>query len=128
MAAQSLSASGARVSDFMEIDPITGIKSEFKWNDNDQQYTILRSADVEPVLDRANEVRNEFGKNTGDMKNGWWMYASIPPIVICQMRAKGINIFDKGDQKRMFEEINTNYPHLKMTTGREGGKVKTFVG
>ena len=39
------------MSDFMEIDPVTGIKTDWKWNENDQTYTLLRSADVEPVLD-----------------------------------------------------------------------------
>lgn len=111
------------MSDFMEIDE-NGIKTDFKWNETDQEYSLIRTADVEPVLDAAALARNEGGVNRADIKKGWWHYASIPPIVQLQLRAKGINIHNKDDQKRMIEEINTNYPNLKMTTGRMGGRTK----
>lgn len=116
------------MSDFFEIDPVTNIRSDFTWNENDQQYSINRYSDVEPVLDFTKEVANTVGMNRGDMKQGWWCYAKLPPIVILQMRAKGINVYDKNDEKRMFEEINTHYPHLKMTTGNHGGKQKLVIG
>ena len=114
------------MSDFMEIDPVTGIKSRFTWNENDQEYLIHRVADVEPVLDFAKTVASEVGLNREDIKKGWWLYAKIPPIVMLQMRAKGINLFDKNHEKRVLEEINTHYPHLKCTTGKLGGKEKLF--
>lgn len=115
------------MSDFMEIDPVTGITTDFKWNENDQQYTLHRSQDVEPVLDFAKAMANE-GLNREDIQKGWWLYASIPPIVIVQMRAKGINIYDPSHEKRMLEEINTHYPALKCTTGNLGGRQKLIVG
>lgn len=116
------------MSDFFEIDPHTGIKTDFKWNENDQQYTLLRTADVEPVLDFTKAVSNEVGLNREDIKRGWWLYAKLPPIVILQMRAKGINVYDKNDSARMFAELNSNYPHLKCTTGNVGGREKIIVG
>ena len=111
------------MSDFMEISP-DGIKTDFKWNESAQEYTLVRTQDVEPVLDNAAESRNELGVNSKDIKKGWWHYAMLPPIVILQMKAKGINVFDKNDQERMLAEINSNYPHLKMTTGNLGGRTK----
>lgn len=116
------------MSDFMEYDPITGIKTEFKWNENDQEYTLLRTSDVQSVLDytRASAADSELSKR--GMAESWFMYAKLPPIVILQMRAKGIDVFNRDHQKRMFEEINTHYPHLKCTVAKEGGKVKgTFI-
>jgi hypothetical protein len=110
------------MSDFFEIDPLTGIRSDFQWNENDQQYTINRVADVEPVLDFASWARNEAGLNREGIKAGWWLYAKIPPVVELQMRAKGINIHNPDHYKRMLAEINTAYPHLKTTTGNEGGR------
>ena len=41
------------MSDFFEVDPYTGIRSDFKWNENAQEYTIERYQDVEPMIDRA---------------------------------------------------------------------------
>lgn len=116
------------MSDFMEIDPLTGIKTDYKWNENDQQYTLIRTADVEPVLDYAKAMSNELGMNRADIKKGWWLYAKLPPIVIVQMRAKGINVYNRDHQDRMFAELNSNYPHLKCTTGNVGGREKITVG
>jgi hypothetical protein len=110
------------MSDFFEIDA-NGIRSDFKWSENDQEFTIHRTVDVEPVLDAAKAGR-EGGLNRADIARGWWHYASLPPIVILQMKAKGIDVYDKNDQARMLAEINTHYPHLKMTTGKMGGKTK----
>lgn len=118
------------MSDFFEIDPFTGIRSDFKWNENDQEYSINRYQDVEPVLDYSKAVANEVGLNREDIKKGWWLYAKIPPIVMVQLRAKGINIFDQGDQAKMFAELNEHYPHLKCTTGMEGARSakKIYLG
>jgi hypothetical protein len=115
------------MSDFFEVDPLTGIRSDFKWNENSQEYTIERSADVEAAVDRAKAMANEGGMNREDIKKGWWHYATIPPIVQLQLRAKGINISDPDHQKRMIQEINTNYPYLKTTTGVLEGRTKLHV-
>lgn len=114
------------MSDFFEIDPDYGIRTDFKWHEADNEYRITRVADVEPILDAANAARNEHGLGREDIKRNWWHYCSIPPIVQLQLRAKGINIHNKDHQARMLEEINTNYPKLKMTTGSMGGKSKLF--
>ncbi len=110
------------MSDFFELDPVTGIRSDFKWNENDQEYKIIRTADAQPVLDFAAWARNEAGKNREGMKANWWLYAKIPPIVELQMLAKGINIHNPDHQSRMLAEINAEYPFLKCTTGHEGPK------
>lgn len=116
------------MSDFFEFDPVTGIKTDFKWNESDQQYTLIRRADCEPVLDWTKAVSNEAGVNREGIRAGWWLYAKLPPIVILQMRAKGIDVYNRDHQQRMYEEINAHYPYLKCTTGREFGKGKqTFL-
>jgi len=116
------------MSDFFEIDPFTGISTRGVWSESENQYQITRTADVEDVLEFAKTMRNEGGLNRADMMKGpgWWQYASIPPIVMLQMRAKGINIYDPAHSDRMLAEINSHYPHIKTTTGKMGGKVKLF--
>ncbi len=114
------------MSEFYEYDPITGIHTETAWDENAQEMTLIRTADVQPVLDYTRRFSHEAGMNRKDIQEGWWCYAKLPPIVILQMRAKGIDVFNRNDQKRMFEEINANYPHLKMTTGKEFGKGKSY--
>ena len=117
------------MSDFFEIDPVSGIRSDFKWNENEQEYNIVRTADCQPVLDFATWARNEGGLNREGIKANWWLYAKIPPIIELQLRAKGIDIHNPDHHKRMLAEINTNYPAIKCTTGTDGGRTKAiFLG
>lgn len=115
------------MSEFFEYDPLTGIRTDLSWSESENKMTLLRTSDVEPVLDYAATSRNEFGMDREGMKRGHWLYAKLPPIVILQMRAKGIDITNKDHQKRMLQEINLNYPHLKCTTGKMEGKGKLIV-
>lgn len=115
------------MSDFFEIDPVSGIRTDWKWNENDQQYTLQRTADVEPLLDYTKGMANEVGKNSKDIKKGWWLYAKIPPIVQVQMRAKGIEVGNPDHHQRMLAEINSHYPHLKCVTGNDGGRAGKVI-
>ena len=115
------------MAELFDIDPVTGIKTLLHWDEAHGKVAIERVADTNPVRDWAMAVSNEVGTNKDDIRKGWWLYAKLPPIVILQMRAKGINIFDKGDSDRMFREINESYPELKCTTGNEGKKGKLIV-
>jgi hypothetical protein len=112
------------VSEFFEYDPDYGITTDLAWSESEQKMTVIRSQDVEPYLDHAKANRNELGLNKRGINENWWPYATIPPIVQVQLRAKGIDVGNKAHFTRLIEEINTNYPHLKMTTGKMGGKIK----
>ena len=109
------------MAELFEVDPISGIRTETSWNESTGEMTLIRTADVEPVVNWTKAVANEVGMNRTDIKKGWWLYAKLPPIVILQMRAKGINAFDPNDSGRVFAEINAHYPSLKCTTGIERG-------
>lgn len=116
------------MAEFMEYDPVTGIRTDTSWSETEQQMTLHRYADVEPVLDYSKEMAADTSASQRGIKQGWWCYAKLPPIVILQMRAKGINVFDQNDEARMFAEINSTYPHLKLTQGNHGGREKITVG
>lgn len=70
--------------------------------------------DVSGLLDRNAELANTGATDAG-IKKGLWHYASIPLTVVVELRNKGINIYDKSHHKRMFQEINRNYPYLRVT-------------
>ena len=110
------------MAEFFEYDPLTGIRTDTSYDEMTGQMTLHRSSDVQPVLDFTRSMAADVGKNEAAIKKGWWCYAKLPPIVILQMRAKGINVFDSNDQKKMFAEINEHYSHLKTTTGMEGAR------
>jgi len=116
------------MSEFFEFDPFSGIRTDTAWSEIEQKMTLIRTADVEPVLDYSKEMAADTSVSQRGIKQGWWCYAKLPPIVILQMRAKGINVFDQNDEARMFAEINSNYKHLKLTQGNHGAKEKIIVG
>lgn len=116
------------MAEFYEYDPMTGIRTDTSWSESEQKMTLIRTADVEPLLDHTKAIANGVGVNSGDIKAGWWLYAKIPPVVILQLRAKGINVFDKNDESRMFAELNSNFPHLKCTTGMHGPRGVKILG
>lgn len=115
------------MSEFFEYDPISGIKTELSWSEQDQEMTLIRTADSEALLNYTKAMAADGDVSKRGIKESWWLYAKIPPIVELQLRAKGIDIYDRNNQERVFQEINTNYPHLKCTDGHHGGKVKTIV-
>src|SRR6266851_507695 len=118
---------GSKVmAEFFEYDPVTGIRTDTAWDDATQQMTLNRYADVEPVLDFSKEMAADSNVSQQGIKQGWWCYAKLPPIVILQMRAKGINVFNQNDEARMFAEINSVYPHLKLTSGNHGTKGRSI--
>ena len=108
------------MSTFFEYDPVSGIRTDTDWNDTTGEMTLIRTADVEPVLDYAKARANALGKDRQGIKESWWMYAKLPPIVMLQMRAKGIDCTNPDHTKRMLAEINENYPDLKTVDAMEG--------
>ena len=118
------------MSEFFEYDPVSGIRTDTEWNPTTGEMTLIRTADCQSILDHAKAHAAEVGKNLRAIRESWWQYCTIPPIVQLQMRMKGIDITNPDHQKRMFEEINQNYPDLKMVNAQEGRRAtpKIFLG
>lgn len=97
-----------------EYDPETGITEIDYASDDDDKLVVQKIEDVEGLLDRNQELRNSGATDVG-IKKGLWHVASIPVTVQYELLKKGINIFQKDDHRKMWEEINANYPYLKTT-------------
>jgi hypothetical protein len=79
---------------------------------NPGQLFITPHQNVKPILDYARDRRNS-GENdkVGDFNH----YAIIPPVVEVELKKKGIDIRDPASTAKIIKEIETNYPHLKVT-------------
>ena len=108
------------MSEFLDYDPITGVTHWFDHDELTNETRITSTQDVEPLLDYNKRLANE-GATDGGIKKGWWLYAKIPPIVMLKLRAKGIDLQDPKATKRIIQEINENYPALKVTQKHDGG-------
>jgi hypothetical protein len=97
---------------FVEIDD-RGVET---WEDmNDGHLQVHYRQDVEPVLEYAKTLRIN-GLTDSGIKRDMWHYAQIPPVVILEMKFKhGVDLFNRDHEKRVFELINREYPHLKTT-------------
>lgn len=109
--------------EFFDYDPLTGIRTDFDYDEATGNVQLHRTGDVEAVIDYTKRLAND-GLTDKGIKEGWWLYAKIPPIVMLKMRAKGINCEDGRHIDRVVQEINTHYPILKTTQKKEGGKEK----
>lgn len=110
------------MSDFFDFDPITGVRTDFDYDEITGEVTLNRSQDVSALLDYNKALANAGATDSG-IKESWWLYAKIPPIFMIKMRAKGINVEDGRHIDRLLAEINTNYPYLKTTQKNEGKKL-----
>lgn len=98
--------------EFFDYDPVTGLEEYIEFADG--KVSIHYQQDVSAVLDFAKAHANE-GICEPNFRGEAWNYAIIPAVVQMQMWAKGINIADPNDLKKVVQEVNENYPHLKTT-------------
>jgi hypothetical protein len=108
--------------EFFDYDPVSGLRTDFDYDEESGNVILQRSQDVSALLDYNAALRNAGATDKG-IKESWWLYAKIPPIFMLKMRAKGINVEDGRHIDRVLAEINTNYPKLKCTQKNEGKKL-----
>ena len=100
---------------YFDYDPVTGIRETTDIDEQSGLVTIHQAEDVEPLLDQCKEAAN-WGLTDQGIKRNFWHYAEIPVTQVLELKKRGIDIFDRNCTKRMFQEINTNFPHLKVTS------------
>jgi hypothetical protein len=110
---------------FFDYDPLSGVRTDFDYDEESGNVILQRSQDVQALLDYNKALANAGATDKG-IKESWWLYAKIPPIFMLKMRAKGINVEDGRHIDRVIAEINTNYPALKCTQKNEGKKLALF--
>ena len=98
-----------------DYDPETGVSEYFDYDPVRDQVAITYEQDISFFLDRMKAIRDNPDISKKGIKEEWWLYCSIPPVVEIELRNKGLNVYDKNAGKAILKEINTNYPYLKAT-------------
>lgn len=81
-------------------------------------FKIVRSQDVNRVLDMASVMANDEDYTRRGVKNDMFHYARIPNIILEEMKDKhGVWWEDKNDHKhkKFFRVLNAHYPRFKTT-------------
>ena len=102
----------------IDTDPVTGLAT---WHDYDSvtdTTTIGYSADSSPIIERNKAIQNDTEISKYGIKEGWWLYASIPAEVqVMWMIEHGIDILNKDHGPRISKLLNDpEYRYLKTTS------------
>ena len=98
-----------------DYDAETGLKTYFDYDPIKDAVSLTYHQDVTGFLDRMNQMRNDESYSAKGIKEDWWHYCSIPPVVEIELKKKGLDLNNKDHHKAIFKEINTNYPYLRAT-------------
>lgn len=103
----------------LSYDPITGLETWHDYDAQEDKTVIIYSADSKPVLEQNKAMTNDTDFSKKGIKDGWWLYASIPVMVqVKWLIEKGVDVYNKhhGPQiSRLLED--PEYRYLKTTTG-----------
>ena len=107
--------------ELFDYDQVTGASYYFDHDESTNKTYIRTEQDVKPLLDLNMSLRNEGIKH---LPSGALLrhYATVPMTVILELKQKGIDFYDQNDAKRVFQEIEANYPLLKVDNMRHGVK------
>lgn len=69
------------------------------------------------MLNANKALANDTDVTRKGIRDCWWRYAMIPNIVIEKwLNELGVNVYDKNDEKKVFELLNQpEYRYLKTT-------------
>ena len=103
----------------LSVDPVTGLMTWHGYDDITDTTYIGYSADSTPVLDRNKAMQNDNDFSDAGIKDGFWLYASIPVEV--QMKwliEDGSDIYKREHAARISAKLeDPQYKYLKATTG-----------
>lgn len=103
----------------VDYDPLSGATTYFDYvPETDTTQIITEFDDVAPLLELNKAMQNDDDFTKKGIKNGWWLYASIPNSLIHKWLIEdGINVYRREDEKRVFRKLNSpEYRYLKTTT------------
>lgn len=104
------------MAELFDYDPDTGLTRHWDYDEQSGVATIHTSQDVSEVLRRNAYMRNTGAADKSLKKDDYFCkYASIPMVVVMELRKKGIDVFNEDHGKALMRELNTNYKWLKTT-------------
>jgi hypothetical protein len=75
---------------------------------------ITTEQDLTAFFERMKQMRRDSSERwSKGVREDWLHYASIPAVVIMELKNKGIDVFNPEDEKKVLREINVHYPYLK---------------
>lgn len=101
-------------------DHYSGISTYHEHDSLTDKTTIIHASDSAPVLERNRALANDTDYSKNGIKQGFWLYASIPAIVQTKWLIEhGVDVYNKDHADRIGKLLNDpEYQYLKTTTGK----------
>ena len=96
-------------------DPLTGLKTIVQV-DNDGVMHTTYEQDLEAAVQRTRTLRNDDDYWKQGVKNSFAHIASIPDVVVMELRKLGINVYTAPVKDIVSGLHKLNKPHLLTTT------------
>jgi galactose-1-phosphate uridylyltransferase len=101
----------------LDHNPLSGESVFFEFDNHTDEVRITHEQDVSKFMDIAHEIAVDDNATAEGIKNDMWRYAKVPNHVLMEMMTKhGVNVFDRNDDARFFDLLNTEYKRFKTTT------------
>jgi hypothetical protein len=100
----------------LDYDPLTGIKTYHEYDHLARKMYIHEEQDVSSILDKNKALSNDSGYKQAGIKNDHYHFATIPNVVIMQLKNEyNLDVFDKDDLKKIEKLLNfdPSFKHLK---------------
>lgn len=100
--------------ELISIDPDTGMRTWLEFDEaNPRKFHIHHEQDVEPLLEQNKRLANDPDYKKRGIKNEFYHFATIPPIVEMQWRQEGIDLNNKDHFKAIMRKLRDPiYKHL----------------
>ena len=96
------------------LDQSGDTKTYFGMDELTGTIQITTEQDLTGFLERMKQMRRDSSDRWNKGVNESWLhYASIPNVVVMELKNKGIDVFNPEDEKKLLAELNSNYPYLK---------------
>lgn len=104
------------MAEFFDYDPLTGVRKDWEYDEETGVATIRTTQELSGLIDLNTEIRNT-GQADSTLKrdNYFCKYATIPPVIVLELKKKGIDVMGKTDTKKLMQVIDRDYPYLKTT-------------
>jgi hypothetical protein len=97
-------------------DPVAGVTTWYDYDPVQDEVTLSYQQDVGGFLDVLRQKRNNDEATKQGIKNSMWHYATLPPVVIMELKQRGIDVFDPSHTKALMKAINADFPACKVTS------------
>jgi hypothetical protein len=101
----------------LDHNPLSGESVFFEFDNHTDEVRITHEQDVSKFMDIAHEIAVDDTQTAEGIRKDMWRYAKLPNTVMVEMLTKhGVNVFDRNDDAKFFDLLNTEYARFKTTT------------